>query len=380
MPYHHAENRNSLAIVNCHKCKDKVTEIQNYLECDGCQKYFHLRCAGIAGINITRASFSDTWFCKDCKLLTPDSLKRKAAEISPEGQRNMSYNNKKTNNQETPKKSTVSDNKLDFIIKQLNIMNADNKELKDMVSTVQENQQFLSDQIDTLKKKIDNACKDNEKLKKDVNYIQTKQNEHTTQINNLEAEMDVLKQLNLANNVVIGGIPHNVDPITVISNIMKTLNTQCEISDVDDVYFLYNKTNKTTPNSTPQLLVKFKSINAKEEIISKKKQKRTLLCNEIGLNTSADKQIYIRDHVTSFKMGLFNECKAIKNKLNWEYLWMDGSKILMRKQGNSKVHSITSRNDLNKIVITKSIVNVEPQSLYSQAIEINNTGTGTNTT
>lgn len=85
------------------------------------------------------------------------------------------------------------------------------------------------------------------------------------------------------------------------------------------------------------------------EIVNKKHEKKSLFANEIGLNTASDRLIFIRDHVTSFKMNLFNECKKIKTQFGFKYLWMSGSRILMRKLEKSKVYAITSRNDINKL-------------------------------
>lgn len=84
--------------------------------------------------------------------------------------------------------------------------------------------------------------------------------------------------------------------------------------------------------------------------MDKKKTKRSLFANEIGLNTAPDRQIYIRDHLTTFKMKLFQEAKKIKYNLEFKYLWVKNSRIFLRQQADSVVYSIQSRNDINKII------------------------------
>ncbi len=74
-------------------------------------------------------------------------------------------------------------------------------------------------------------------------------------------------------------------------------------------------------------------------------------------------------------MDLFNECREIKEKFNRKFLWMSGSKILIRKMEKSKVYEINSRNELNKITLLLS--HIESQSRSVNTILNDNTNTGT---
>lgn len=50
----------------------------------------------------------------------------------------------------------------------------------------------------------------------------------------------------------------------------------------------------------------------------KKKEKGSLFENEIGIDSPADRIVYIRDHVTPYNVNLFNECKTLKEDMNYK--------------------------------------------------------------
>lgn len=367
MPYYSADQKNSSTIFNCHKCQTKITEAQHCVECDKCHKYFHLRCEGVIGQHIARSL--EEWYCKECKANTAsDNTKRTIADTSPEDFINNP--NKRQNTLETP--TSKNETKLDKIFNCLKDLQTSHKDIKDMVKDVKDNQEFLSSQFEKLEKKLGNIEKEQSKMKNDLFSVHKIQNEHSDIIYNLEAEVDSYKQQELENNIVIGGLSKNFDEQTVIQNIMSTLKTNCTISDVKEIFKLTGKQSNQnssassgTSNLPPLLLVKFKSNEAKMELVNKKHEKKSLFANEIGLNTAPDRLIFIRDHVTSFKMNLFNECKKIKTQFGFRYLWMSGSRILMRKLEKSKVHAISSRNDVNKLLFFLS--QSQNQSSFSQS-------------
>lgn len=371
MPFHHAENRKLSAILNCQKCTEKISEVSHYLECDKCKRIFHLKCAGIAGINVARASSKDTWLCKECKDPDTETGKRRNNENSPEN----TPTQKRKNTQVTPSKASDSD-KLDAILQNMSDTNKRLDELISIVSDVKENQLFLSNQIDELNLKYEKLWKENDQLKKEVNNVKSHQKEQAEQIVSLQADIDVFQQSNLANNVIIGGVPNNIDEKNALSSIMTVLKTDCSINDVKEIIKLPN-TMQNNQNSQ-LLLVKFKLNSAKMEFVVKKKEKKSLFVNELGFNAPADRQIFVRDHVTSYKKKLFNECREIKEQFNMKYLWMNGSNILMRQQERSKVFAIASMNDLNKLITKLSNKPNESQSQSVSILNKNNTSTGMN--
>lgn len=381
MPYRTAEDRDSSAIIKCQKskCGDIITEIQNYLECNKCNKTFHLKCAGINGINIARASENEKWFCQNCK--NTESVKRKNSDNDSPRNDNTSKRQNFGSNTRSPNKMSESD-KLDKILQSVNEIKTSQEDLKTTVNEMKDHQLFLSQQIDDFEKKLTTYSKEHEKIRSDLNLYEKIQSQHSFSINNLAADLDVYKQKMLSNNIIIGGLPQNVNINTALHNIMEKLETECTINDISDATILPSKSIKNSNSSslvqnnnpTPLFLVQFKTNAAKMNLLLKKKEKKSLMVNEIGLNVSLDRQIFIRDHVTKYKMDLFQECREIKLKYNFKYLWMNGSTILMRMQDQSKVYEINSKNDINKIIIM--LPNSKTQS-QSVCLNNNNTSIGT---
>lgn len=382
MPYVSAENHNDSDAINCHCCDKEISLIEHYLKCDKCSRIFRPKCLGITGININRAASNDTWYCKECKSSTPVQLKRKN---SPD----KDPVSKRIDNRSSP-----HIDKLDQILNAINGLNVKYSEIKKVTTEIQTNQKIICQQLHELNKKVENVSKENDLIKKNVIKLEKNQIEQYKLINVLEAEVDTHNQNMLTNNLIIGGLPHNTDPRNAMEKIMSSLKTKCTIDDVDKLIFLSSKQSQPSNSastrsdkSAPLLLVKFKNINAKLEIKQKKKEKRSLFVNEIGLNSGSDKQIFIRDHVTQYKKNLFNECRVVKSTYDFKFLWMDNSRILIRKQENSKIYSINNRNDLNHLVSIfcnninypqSQQQNVRNSFIFDNSVSINHTSTELN--
>lgn len=366
MPYHLTEKKNPA--INCGRCQHDISEAHNYTECDTCFNNFHLKCEGILGVNISRISLAETYECKDCKTKTP---KRGSDELSPTQSQNKRINSQTTPKQ--PEKKQTEFGELKALILQIQKLNNDMREPQNGLATtlnqIKTNQTSLSQKFDDMRSQINDLTLEHKSFKEDINHIQKQHHEQSQIINKLEADNDALQQKNLQNNLIIGGLPNNVDARVVLEKIMNVLDTQCSMNDVQDIYYLHTKNiqqsetsaqNENNKKKSPLLLVKFKNFESKSEMVQKRKKKQTLFVNEIELNTNNDTQIYFRDHVTPFKNTLFKECRELKDELTFKFLWMRDTQILLRKQENSKIYSISSRNDIIKI---KSIYCNKTQSL-----------------
>lgn len=355
MPYINADEKRKSDAITCVKCSNDISAIQHYVQCDCCNNYFHLRCGGIHGQNITRVSNCISWLCKDCKNLpsNDEPLKRKSDEItSPDNQTPP----KKKNNQKSP--TTFKDEQLNKLFTILQKSNDDLKaeimSMKAMITEVKENQDYVSQKFDDLNLQINILNEEHSSFKTDFTKIKNQHEDQTKIIHNLEANIDKFNQKELEKNIIIGGLPNGVDEKIAIKNIMELLQTKCTMDDIYESSYLQSKihsTNEKNRNNAPLLLLKFKTIEAKMEIMEKKKVKQTLFVNEIGINSPNDRQIYFRNHVTPFKSNLYKECQKLKADFKFQFLWMNGSKILMRKSEVSKVYAVHSQNDINKIKI-----------------------------
>lgn len=363
MPYRTGDG-NKMSGILCQTCRSNISGLNNYIECDSCENTYHLKCEGIIGQNINRVSSSDQYNCKTCKSdnqpinNSDESTKRKAN--SPQ---NADHINKRQNKQNTPPRQMDDKimNELKLFLQQTitTSIKSSNEELKAIIVEVKENQNSLTDKFNEINEKIIKITKEHTTFTTEVSDITKQQDQHSQTINKLEANIDQFNQQNLSNNIIIGGLPNNVEIKTAIVNIIDTLKINCTIDDILDAYYLRNKNMNNTENSqlnnskvknhAPLLLIKLKNYQIKTEFMEKKKQRGTLFVREISINSPSERIIYFRDHVTPYKNNLFKDCLELKDAYKIRFLWMKGSEILIRKHENSKVYSITSRNDLNNL-------------------------------
>lgn len=373
MPYRIAAKKSPS--IKCVKCNLDISEIHNYVECDSCFKTFHLKCEGIFGVNVTRISSNESFNCKDCKTpnlnnTTPLSQKRPSSDLSPTNE------NKDKRCKTTNKYNEHILNEIKSLIEQSkNEMIQSQNELKLSIAEIKNNQNYLSGKFDELNQKINCLSKEHKSFKKDVTIIQKQHIEQFHIINKLEADLDSCHQKELQNNLIVGGLPNNADPKFAIEKILDNLQSTSSINEISEFYYLRKnvvqmenatQNQNINRNTAPLLLIKFKNIQSKLDLLQKKREKKTLFVNEIGINAPSDRQIYFRDHVTSFKNNLFKECREFKEKHNFKYLWMSGSQILLRKVENTKIYAVNSRNDIIKL--QNQFCNTEAQSLAQSII------------
>lgn len=353
--YKGEENR---ASVKCLECSSDVTEMQTLFKCDVCSNNFHPRCVGIHGQHLTRALNNPDWICKQCKPNTPvsttvgEELKRKTTPPL-----NPNTTAKKQNIQYYSDTQTTSAYNQDQLNQMFQFMQNSHTEImakvNNVISTVGEvkdNQLHLSHQIDTINNKIQSLTKDQLQVRKDINHLYGKNSQHVEKISKLEAEVDALNQQSIQNNVIIAGLPVDANHIHILSNIMSKIEANCTINDIQDTEIIKSKMQLSSGNNANLLLVKFKTIDSKNEFMNKKYKKRSLLCSEIGLNTSSDKQIFVRDHLTPFRLSIFKYAREFKEKHNYQFVWLKNSIIYLRKTETSQVHIIKTQYDLDKLL------------------------------
>lgn len=369
MPYCTGDPSNVKSNCANEKCLQPINEYQNYFNCDKCAKNYHIKCCKLFGQHIQKAAEEKEWFCKECKEcnLKNKTSSESSSETDITQKRKLSANaddQPQTNASKKQNTNNDSDFKYEEILKCLKDIQSSNSELKNSVDAIKENQTLISNQFEQLDNKIKTIDTEHIQLKKDVCLNEKILKDHALTISEMEAEIDALKQRDLNNNIVIANLPHEINPNETLSNILNLLKSNATINDIADIKMLPNKSNdiqnKANPNNSKVninnnnkknsvMLVTFKNYSDKIDFMIKKKNKKSIFTREINLNSTADHQVFIRDHVTSFKMKLFNDCRKLKEQFNFRHLWMNGTGILLRKNDNTKVFSIKSHIDIQRL-------------------------------
>ena len=69
---------------------------------------------------------------------------------------------------------------------------------------------------------------------------------------------------------------------------------------------------------------------------------------DLGISKHSPQKIYINESLTRRNKSLLNRCMEIKKEQKYRFLWTKYGKILMRKDGDSPVITITSVKDLEE--------------------------------
>lgn len=216
-----------------------------------------------------------------------------------------------------------------------------------VVIDIRKAQQFQSSQLDDLVKRNQDMKDENITLKKRLASLEDKNSSLEHKINNLEKNFDELQQAKIKNNIVLAGLPHNLEKLEdQVLNIAKIIKSEISKEDISQVTLLPNKSNQ--PRNSLYLL-EFKSQKAKTEFMGKKKQYKNLFTAELGLATSENKEIFFRHHLTPFQSHLYRQAKEIKISKNFQYLWVKNSQIFICEKESSKHYKISSQSDIDYI-------------------------------
>lgn len=351
---------------NCSICTSVISEIQNHLKCDICSNLFHMHCASIHGAHINRVANEKLWYCKSCKI----NIENPESDAGGKRKADDDVNGTTTN---ISKKQNIGNpidmcEKLDKLFHRLEEMDSKNNdtrvEIKNMIETVKsdiqvvkDNQNNISSQIGNIQDKINSLNTDNLDLKNQLQSSNITQVKHGELITELQIEIESLKQKENENDVIISGLPSNINPDTFVSKIFSNLQCDVTVKDIKKLKILMKKkdlvdtsTNTNSQKQFSSLLVSFNKRSDKEKICIKMKDRKTLFLGELGLlnESEKDRRIYIRNNLTKYKHNLFEKCKTFKDSHNIKFLWITGNKILMRQNESSKIFAIHNEDDLKK--------------------------------
>lgn len=310
----------SLCGTICCSCNKIIEASKVILVCCVCKKTFHPACKKIFGSSLSLIQKkADSWTCSnDCQKL------------------------QKPNLEETINSPGPAEQKSEF------------GELKVLIKNLHAGQQILTERIDQLTTQNQKILNENIQLKNLLSLSNKTNEKYEKKISYLEGEIDIIKQEKLASNIIVAGLPNlSTDDVTsTIHTIFKTIGAKVTERDVKNITKISTNTVKDNNSSIQEnlYLLELNTIKAKQEIIDKKKLNYSkLFTHSIGLNNTNNHQIYIRDHLTSYKLQLYRSAKFVKDKYKFKYLWVKEGRIFLRKEDKSKVYPINTEGSLEEL-------------------------------
>lgn len=205
----------------------------------------------------------------------------------------------------------------------------------------------------TLSNKLDYIEKRTSTSEQQIVLIEKKAENVTSALIELEADVNLLQQEKLNKNCLINGIPekettHN-ELMALLSQIIAILNVQ----NSEDSVLYCGRTGKVSDTKNRSILVKFKTAEAKDLIMSAKKKKAITCDMFLRANSStwgtAKDEIFFSDHMTPTSSKLNIEAKKLRSAKLIQDVWTVNGVTYVRRARGDKSIMITSLEDIQSV-------------------------------
>lgn len=305
----------------CVTCTKNIT-VERFpgVKCSSCMKTFHIKCVGASDDLVRNInSGSASWICQSCRN---SSSRRSIIDYSESG--------------------TTADPTLHDVMAALN-------SLREKFSVMENSLQYMSGTIDELKNQVSLLTKENSTIKKKMIDMERDHDEYVHKISWLEANADVNNQLNIANNIIMCGLPVEIaDTNNIFISIAGKLGVDISINDINSIVKLNHKNANTTNSFKNAFIIKLNTIELKNTILNNFRKKKSLFLDEIDVSYGKVRIILLHQF-TQFQSKLYNEAKQFKTKHNYRFLWCINNRILLRSQPEAIVHHIRTFGDLARL-------------------------------
>ena len=187
-----------------------------------------------------------------------------------------------------------------------------------------------------LKKTIENLITENTTLRNQNCLL-------VERIAQMEDQLNTIKQDQLSNNILIGGITEtNEENLQdILLQIANNVGVNLKEEEIEKCYRKksFNETDNNNDRSKmpKQIFIKFKNKYIKTKIMNAKKQKDL---NTKILNHHHHRPIYINEDLTKNNQLIFKKARELKRGKKVEFAWVKNGRIYVKKH-----------NELNKIYI-----------------------------
>lgn len=307
-------------MVNCCCCMKSITSKHAKLECTDCKGEFHGSCYKMSKADVD-CILADgmPWRCEPCA-----KTRRKSLRFDSDVQEG---------------KLTLED-----IMKKI-LEFTENQRQQEV--NFNRSHEALAEKIDDNNRIIKEQGNSMEKYMKLIEEIMQQNKALTKRVTELEQRLDEMEQYSRVNAVEIHGVPeqNNEDVISVVKEVGKALDMDISDSMIDACHRLGRRTGPNSP--PPGIIVKFVRRLDKEEILRKRRVKRTLSTRH--MNLPMDQPVYINEALTPTRRRLLAEARKIKRDKGLKFLWVRGGKIFLRREEKAPVIQVTCQADLNKL-------------------------------
>lgn len=298
MPATSRRSVNNKKII-CGQCELTVQENEGSIDCDKCNKSFHVVCTRLnkRQFNHLLAHEDEDFFCDFC---VP----------------NVSNNNNNAN-----------DSGSSLVTAELSAMRM---ELKTQLGEMREAMNFMSKQYDDIlrgvadnKKKIEAVQKENKMLK--------------AEINTMKESMKYINDQRVLNDCLVTGmkVSENESAVEAVMKLSSDAGVTLQPQAIADAYFL-----RRNNGNSQSVVIKFNSRKAKTDLMTIKPKLK---------EKEETKKVYVNDYLSRETLNLFKYAKVLKN-IGFRSVYTSGSKVFAKRGELSKPRLLKSEADVDNLL------------------------------
>lgn len=163
----------------------------------------------------------------------------------------------------------------------------------------------------------------------------------------LEANIEVLKQEQLKNNICISGVPSNK-----FANDANTNNIVLTIANALGLEYNHSQSSSYAVANNKFIIAHFFNLKHKQALLNKIRIKKSLMVEEVfGTNSNSNSQIYLNDHLTPYFNKLYLVARNAKKDGKLASASSYGGKIRARVSADDAPTTILSQRQREALIV-----------------------------
>ena len=244
-------------------------------------------------------------------------------------------------------KKDLNELKISFTSMQSNV-----DQCKSDITEIKKALDFNEKQFEDHKGQQDNIIKSHkeinsrlDKMQNQLNLTQKRLLEETLVRNNNENHSRKI-------NIEISGIPvlHNENCKDIVAKIAQKFGVPFKSEDIDVAHRLFQK----DTSQTPSIIARFKSRSERDLFYSKRSNLKFITVEDLGFTPVSEtsksrNKIFINESLSIYSKQLFKASREKSKSKGYEYCFVNGGVVYVKKDKESSKHRINSFGDLERI-------------------------------
>lgn len=295
--------------MQCSGCMTELPKDGDHVTCSSCKNSYHYQCSGLqkSKWKAKTQKKKEEWECINCKS-SGRTLSQSAEEEATE---DLTYNSIKDLLETMfSKQEKVFSERLDKITGVLTELEGRMDSVMDKVIKLEEEGKHLRKELDELK-----------------------------------LSMELEKQYGRSKNLIITSIPEHKG-----EDLYKTVTDMLKKMDISLARSEFTAHRLPSRNKPANIILQCCTRATRDNIVNKARKMKPKV-STLGLGGGeVDRSVFFNDHLTPYFVGLMSKARQLKISKGYKYLWLNGSRIMMRKNEQSKSVQIIKESDLEKVL------------------------------